>query len=451
MVDDTHAAARKSWVVSANGHTDFPIQNLPLGIFSPPGASPRGGVAIGDAIFDLQAAHERGLFKGLAAEAVRAADGGTLNALLALGSQARRALRLQLAALLDAESVKRNRIEPMASQLLHEASACTMHLPVSIGDYTDFFASINHAINIGKVVRPDAPLLPNYKHVPIAYHGRASSVRVSGTPVIRPNGQTKGPNDARPQFGPSRRLDIEVELGVWIGQGNALGHPIPIGEAADHIAGFCLLNDWSARDIQAWEYQPLGPFLGKNFVSTVSPWIVTPEALAPFRVAQSARAADDPTPLPYLMDETDQQTGALDVTLEVLFSSVQMRAKRLPPKLLSRGNAGALYWTVAQLIAHHTSGGCDLRSGDLLGSGTISGTTPDTLGSLLEMTKGGKTPIALETGETRTFLDDGDEVTLRAQARRHGFATIGFGQCRGMVVASPPVKSAQSTVLHSPL
>jgi fumarylacetoacetase len=439
QIDETHVASRKSWVDSANGHSDFPIQNLPFGIFSCGDSAPRAGVAIGDKIFDLQAASAKGLFEGPAAEAVSATHGGTLNVFLALGSSARRAVRSRLVNLLDARGPERGRVEALASELLHDATACAMHLPANIGNYTDFYAGIHHATNVGRILRPDNPLLPNYKHVPIAYHGRASSVRVSGTPVARPSGQTKDANELEPRFGPSRRLDIELELGVWIGPGNALGHPIPITEAASHIAGFCLLNDWSARDIQAWEYQPLGPFLAKNFMTSVSPWIVTPEALAPFRTSLPPRQPGDPTPLSYLVHEADQTAGALNITLEVSLTTALMRAKRLTPKVLSQVNASALYWTAAQMATHHTSGGCDLRPGDLFGTGTISGPTAGSLGSLLEMTQAGRNPIHLETGEVRRFLEDNDEVTLRARAHNPDFVTIGFGECRGEIM--PPSAS----------
>jgi fumarylacetoacetase len=427
-LDDTHDPARRSWVASANGHPEFPIQNLPLGVFSPPGGGPRGGVAIGDAIFDLGAAAN--LFAGDAVHAAKAAAGPTLNALLALGEGSRVALRAQLSALLDAASSPR-------PDLLHEAAACTLHLPASVGDYTDFYAGIHHATNTGRQFRPDNPLLPNYKYVPVAYHGRASSVRVSGAAVRRPNGQRKPASDPAPSFGPCRNLDFELELGVWIGPGNAPGEPIPIARAAEHVAGFCLLNDWSARDIQAWEYQPLGPFLAKNFCTTVSPWIVTPEALAPLRLAPDPRAPGDPPPLPYLDDPADTQSGGLDITLDVLLRSGSMRTAGEPPSRLSRSNARHLYWTVAQMVAHHSCGGCDLRPGDLFGSGTISAPTPDGFGSLLEITNGGRAPLALPSGETRRFLEDGDEIILRAHAEREGFATIGFGECRGRVLPAP--------------
>jgi fumarylacetoacetase len=441
QIDDTHAANRKSWVDSANGHSDFPIQNLPFGIFSHRDNAPRAGVAIGDKIFDLQAAGANGLFEGLAAEAVSATrngatHGGALNAFLALGSSARRAVRSRLVNLFDAHGAERGRVEALAPGLLHDAADCTMHLPVNIGNYTDFYAGIHHATNVGRILRPDHPLLPNYKHVPIAYHGRASSVRVSGTQVLRPSGQTKDANEPAPRFGPSQRLDIELELGIWIGRGNALGHPIPIAEAASHIAGFCLLNDWSARDIQAWEYQPLGPFLAKNFMTSVSPWIVTPEALAPFRVSLPPREQGDPAPLPYLVNDADQTAGALNITFEVSLTTALMRANGFGPKVLSQPNASALYWTTAQMVAHHTSGGCDLRPGDLFGTGTISGPTRDSLGSLLEMTQAGRNPIHLETGEERRFLEDGDEITLRATAHHPDFAAIGFGECRGRIASS---------------
>ena len=309
-----------------------------------------------------------------------------------------------------------------------------MHLPCAIGDYTDFYVGIHHANNIGKQFRPDNPLLPNYKHIPIGYHGRASSVRPSGTPVRRPNGQTKAPDDAGPAFGPCQRLDYELELGVWIGSGNALGEPIRIDRAADSIAGYCLLNDWSARDVQAWEYQPLGPFLAKNFGSTISPWVITPEALAPFRIPQPPRPECDPTPLSYLVGAADQQGGALDLELEVLIATGTMRERGLPPHRLSASNARHMYWTAAQMIAHHTCGGCDLHPGDLLGTGTISGPDRASCGSILEATLGGKEPVRLETGEERRFLEDGDEILMRAIARRDGFATIGFGECRAVVL-----------------
>jgi fumarylacetoacetase len=434
MTDHTHLASRRSFVASANGHADFPIQNLPLGVFSPAGGTARAGVAIGDMILDLDAVLAAGLLDGAAEEAAAAATGGALNALLALGAGPRRALRLRLFDLLAEGSAERARVEGM----LHEASACTLHLPARIGDYTDFYAGIVHATNVGALFRPDNPLLPNYKHVPIGYHGRASSVVPSGRDVRRPNGQRKPASETEPSFGPSRNLDYELELGIWIGPGNALGEPIPITRAAEHIAGFCLLNDWSARDIQGWEYQPLGPFLAKSFCTTVSPWIVTPEAMAPFRRAQAPRPEGDPQPMKYLADAQDQAHGALELELEVYLTTPGLREKGLPAHRLSLGHAAALYWTPAQLVAHHTSGGCNLQPGDLFGTGTIS--TESAYGSLLEITRGGKQPIELASGETRRFLEDGDRIELRARARRDGFATIGFGACAGTISPAPSAR-----------
>lgn len=428
-LDETHAPRLRSWVPEANGHPVFPIQNLPLGVFSPPGGTPRIGTAIGDQVLDLAGLLEAGLLTGAAADAVRAAADGSLNGLLALGAGPRKALRARLSELLREGAPERDQLAPLLSKLVD----CTLHLPARIGDYTDFYVGIHHATEVGKLFRPDNPLLPNYKYVPIGYHGRASSIRPSGTPVRRPNGQTKAPDAAAPVFGPSRRLDYELELGIWVGPGNEQGEPVPISAAGDHIAGFCLLNDWSARDVQAWEYQPLGPFLAKNFASTISPWIITPEALAPFRIAQPPRPEGDPAPLPYLADAEDQATGAFDLELDVLIRTEAMRRDNLPPHRLARSNARHMYWTVAQMLAHHTSNGCNLVPGDLLGSGTISGPDQASRGSLLESTQGGRTPIQLPSGEERRFLEDGDEIVLRAQARRDGFASIGFGECRAII------------------
>jgi fumarylacetoacetase len=434
--DRTHEATLLSWVESADGHPDFPLQNLPLGVFVPPGGgAPRGGIAIGDRILDLSVALSGGLLYGLAADAARAATRPTLNLLLALGPAPRRALREQVSSLLQVGGEQAGHARNLGDQLLPRARDCTLLLPASVGDYTDFYAGIHHAVNVGRLFRPDNPLLPNYKHVPIGYHGRASSIRLSGTPVRRPSGQSKAPDADSPSFGPSKRLDIELEIGIWVGPGNALGNAVPISEAPDHVAGYCLLNDWSARDLQAWEYQPLGPFLAKNFMSTVSPWIITPEALAPFRIGQAPRPEGDPRPLPYLWNDADQAGGAFDISLEVLLSSAKMREQGLAPMRISASNMRHLYWTAAQMLTHHASNGCNLQPGDLLGTGTISGPTPDSLGSLLETTEGGRKPLTLITGEKRTFLEDGDEVILRARAAREGFAMIGFGECRGLVVS----------------
>lgn len=432
MIDATHDPTRLSWVASANGHTEFPIQNLPFGIFSMLGDKPRGGVAIGDGILDISAALNAGLFSGVARDAAEAAAGPELNPLLALPASARRALRQRLSDILAANSDARG----SASRLLHDAAACTLHLPAHVGDYTDFFAGIHHARKGGQISRPDNPLMPNYKYVPVAYHSRASSVRPSGEDVRRPNGQRRLPDDAAPTFGPCRNLDYELELGVWIGHGNRQDEAIPIAEAAQHIAGFCLLNDWSARDIQSWESQPLGPFLGKSFRTSVSPWIITTEALEPFRIAQPARPDGDPAPLPHLLDVADQAHGALDIDCEVFLSTPAMRAAGIEPHRMCRSNTRELYWTVAQMVAHHASNGCNLRPGDLFGSGTVSGTDANSIGCLLEMTFGGRDAITLANGETRRYLQDDDEVIFRARCRRPDAVTIGFGECRGKIVAA---------------
>jgi fumarylacetoacetase len=435
-IDATHDPARKSWVASANGHAEFPIQNLPFGVFSPPGGVPRGGVAIGNSILDLGSAVEAGLFEGAVGRPARAAAQKTLNAFMALDPSDRLMLRRRISDILRDDGPGRPVVERLRSRLLHEAADCVLHMPAQVGDYTDFYAGIHHAANAGRLFRGDAaPLLPNYKHLPIAYHGRASSLRPSGTAVRRPRGQRPPKPGASPTFGPSEKLDYEFELGIWIGGGNETGEPIPIADAGRHVAGFCLLNDWSARDIQAWEAQPLGPFLAKSFCTTVTPWIVTTEALAPFRVPQAVRPAGDPRPLAYLWDEGDQVTGALDCRLEAFLLTPGLAAKRLPAHRLSLANTTDLYWTFAQMVAHHTVGGCNLRPGDLFGSGTISAATPDGCGALLELTENGSKPITLPTGETRTFLEDGDEVIFRAHCHREGFASIGFGECRGRIAA----------------
>ena len=412
-LDHTHDLALQSWVESANGHPDFPIQNLPFGMFSVGQEEPRRrGVAIGDRILDIDAC-------------------GGLGLLPEWKGRPHRALRPAISALLT----RGHDTEKLASALLHAATDCTLHLPtLRVGDYTDFYAGIHHARAVGALFRPDAPLLPNYKYLPIGYHGRASSVRPSGELVRRPSGQRKPAADPEPSVGPSQNLDFELELGIWICDENPLGAPIPIADARDYIAGYCLLNDWSARDLQAWEYQPLGPFLAKSFATTVSPWIVTPEALAPFRRPQPPRPAGDPPPFPYLWDGVDQATGAHDITLEAFILTAAMRAAGAEPHRMSTSNTHHLYWTPAQLLAHHTSNGCNLRPGDLLGTGTISGPTQAESGSLLELTQGGRRPLTLPNGETRRFLEDGDEIILRAKAAAEGAISIGFGECRARVI-----------------
>lgn len=439
MIDETHDRARRSWVDSANFHPEFPPQNLPLGIFSPrrggSDESPRGGVAIGDMILDLRAALGAGLFSGEAERAAEAGSGAALNKLMALGPEPRRELRRQVFSLLDADGPGRGKAQPLADRLLHRAADCRLHLPAAIGNFTDFFAGIHHAANGGRRRDPNNPLAPNYKYVPVAYHSRASSVRESDIPVRRPNGQRKLPDEDAPSYGPCRNLDYELELAVWIGPGNKQGEPIAIGQASDHVFGLGLINDWSARDIQYWEMPPLGPFLGKNFHSTVSPWIVTAEALEPFRVAQPPRPSGDPRPLPYLWDDEDQRSGQYDIALEALILTARMRENGQNPHLMSRSNTTDLYWTVAQLVAHHTCNGCNLLPGDIFGSGTISGPTAEGYGSLSELSQAGTRTITLHNGETCTFLENGDEVIFRARCHRDGYAPIGFGECRARIVA----------------
>jgi fumarylacetoacetase len=420
------AAVTKSWVESAEG-SDFPIENLPLGIFSVGERRRRAGVAIGDYVLDLT-----GIVDLLDESWRDDLCQPVLNAWLARGHEAQGLLRERLAELLSDERYR----DDVESELIGQTEA-RMHVPCLIGDYTDFYVGIHHATNVGKQFRPDNPLLPNYKYVPIGYHGRASSVRASGEPVIRPNGQRKAPDAVAPEFGPCRRLDYELELGIWVGQGNELGSPIPIGGAGQHIAGYCLLNDWSARDIQAWEYQPLGPFLAKSFLTSVSPWVVAPQALAPFRKAMPPRAHGDPEPLPYLDDPADRESGALAVQIAVTLTTEKMRSAGLAPHILSRGSAdAAMYWSAAQIIAHHSSNGCNLQPGDLIGTGTLSTDGTSGLGSLLEISEGGKKPVTLPTGETRSFLEDGDEITLKAWCEGDAAVRIGFGECVGRVVAS---------------
>jgi fumarylacetoacetase len=432
--DSTHDAKLRSWVTSANlPGGDFPIQNLPFAVFrrSGSGENFRCGVAIGDSVLDLGALDMLSPFAGLAAQALAACAEPSLHRLMALGREARVALRHSLSECLREGA-------PRAAELgtaLVPQRDVEFTLPARIGNYTDFYASIHHATAVGRLFRPDQPLLPNYKWVPIAYHGRASSLGVSGQQVRRPHGQVMPRGAERPQLAPSARLDFELEVGVLIGPGNRLGSPIPIAEAEQHVFGLCLLNDWSARDVQAWEYQPLGPFLAKSFATTISPWVVTLEALAPYRLPWS-RPAEDPQPLPYLDCAELRATGAIDMHLEVALETDAMRASGAVPQPLARTNFRHSYWSVAQMVAHHTVNGCNLEPGDLLGSGTQSGPTPDQAGSLLELTAGGKREIPLESGETRTFLEDGDRVVLRAWCEQPGGVRIGFGEASGTVLAA---------------
>jgi fumarylacetoacetase len=435
-VDQTHDPALTSWVESAQGPTDFPIQNLPFGVFRPRGDDDepaRVGMAIGDQILDLTACHDEGWLSGAADRAGGALASPTLNPLMRLGRETWIALRAQASALLAADSAAHRANRRLGDRILVPMRDAELLLPAAIGDYTDFYASVHHATNVGSMFRPDSPLLPNYKWVPIGYHGRASSIVPSGTPVRRPSGQLKDPAAEAPVFAPSRSLDYEMELGFFVGTGNAPGEPVPMAQAEAHLFGLCLVNDWSARDVQSWEYQPLGAFLSERFATTVSPWVVTHEALQPFRAPAAPRPAGDPAPLPYLASPEDQARGAFDVTVEVLLSSARMRAEGIAPVRLSRARAADLYWTPAQMLAHHTSNGCNLQPGDLFASGTVSGPTKDARGSLLELTWRGTDPLTLPTGESRAFLEDGDEVIMRGYAERAGAVRIGFGECRGVV------------------
>lgn len=436
MINDTHRPDLRSWVDSANARgADFPVQNLPFGVFRDweGDDSPRVGVAIGDQVLDVSALRES-LFTGHARRAVEACTEPAINALLALGPECWSALRARLSELLRAENAGAPERRAVEAALVPMRDA-ELLVPAHVGDYTDFYASIFHATNVGSMFRPDNPLLPNYRHVPIGYHGRASSIVVSGTPVKRPAGQTMADGADAPAFGPTRMLDYEVEVGAFVGPGNTRGEAVPVARAREHLFGLCLVNDWSARDIQKWEYQPLGPFLAKNFATTVSPWVVTTEALAPFRAPAFARPAGDPQPLPYLSDEDDRRGGGFGITIETYLESARMREEKLAPFLVSRGDFRDMYWTFAQMLAHHASNGCNLRPGDLLASGTVSGRERDSAGCLLERTWRGTEPLELPTGETRRFLEDGDAVLIRAFCEREGAARIGFGECRGVVSA----------------
>jgi fumarylacetoacetase len=432
-IDESHDPARRSWVESASQpDSEFPVQNLPFGVFERRGAAEprRIGVAIGDQVLDLRQCSKLGLLQDVPADVQAALSASALNHLMALGAPAMRIVRQHLVRLLSTDS---SRAEPRALIAMADVE---MVVPATVGDYTDFYASVYHATRVGRLFRPDNPLLPNYKYVPIGYHGRASSIIPSGTPVRRPWGQTKGPDRLEPAFRPTRMLDYELEVGVFVGPGNTLGTPVPIDEAEDHLFGLCLLNDWSARDIQAWEYQPLGPFLAKSFATSVSPWVVTLEALAPFRCPAFARAVDDPAPLPYLSSAANARQGGLDLRLDVAIQSARMREQNLAPVSIGRSSLRELYWTIAQLLTHHTSNGCNLRPGDILGTGTVSGPDDGNRGSLLELTSNGRQPLILPGGEERGYLADGDEVTLRGYCERDGFRRIGFGACRGIIISA---------------
>jgi len=444
-LNHTHDPAVRSWLASANGEgTDFPIQNLPLAVFRRRAGDEafRGGAAIGDQIVDLAALARLDLLDGDAQRACAACAQPALNDYMAMGGPAWQALRHGLFSLLDQGASERTRHQ-LAGCLVPQAQA-VYALHARIGDYTDFYTSIHHALNTGRQARPDAPLTPNFQWLPIAYHGRASSVRVGqdGFAFRRPMGQAMAPGAAQPTFGPCARLDFELEMGFYVGPGNALGEPIPLTRAEEQIAGMVLLNDWSARDHQFWEMRPLGPFLGKNFCTTVSPWLVSMEALAPFRVP-FVRAPSEPQPLPYLDGETNRARGSIDVQLEVCLDTPQHRNRGLAASRITATSFRHQYWTAAQMVTQHTVGGCNLQPGDLVGTGTISGPTPAEAGSLLELSHGGRRPVTLAaTGEQRGFLQDGDTVVLRGWCEQAGARRIGLGECRGTVL---PALAAQAT------
>ncbi|MBI2408359.1 MAG: fumarylacetoacetase [Gemmatimonadetes bacterium] len=435
MLDETHDPSAISWVESANAaDTDFPLANLPFGIFRHDFEErPRVGIAIGDRVLDCLAATHEGLFHELD-PAVRAAlTSWSLNALMTLGRDDARAVRRVAHRLLRANTPEGARARAMAGDILASTDAIGMRVPAEIGDYSDFYASVHHATNVGSMFRPDNPLLPNYKWMPIGYHGRASSIVASGTPVRRPWGQVVSSPEGPPTVAPSARVDYELEVGAFVARGNRQGDTIPLARAEQHLFGLCLVNDWSARDIQQWEYQPLGPFLSKSFATTVSPWVVTLDALEPFRTPSFARPAGDPAPLPHLNDAADQASGGFGITLEVWICTATMREAGKPAERLSRGDFGGMYWTLAQMLTHHASAGCNVRAGDLIASGTVSGPERGARGCLLELAWRGQTPVTLSTGETRAFLHDGDEITLRGWCERAGFRRIGFGECSGVL------------------
>ena len=438
-MNQTHDPVLTSWIESANSpDTDFPIQNLPFGVFSRKGdAERRVGVAIGDQIVDIGESLSANLWSGAARDIARWCDRPNINELMQAPKESLSQFRARLSVLLAGTPGDDTVINPLPPGALVPMAEAVMFPAAKIGDYTDFYSSIYHATNVGKIFRPDSPLLPNYKHVPIGYHGRASSIVISGTDVIRPKGQTMPSGAKAPTFGPTEMLDYEAEVGFLVGRGNELGESVPIEEAEDHLFGICLVNDWSARDIQSWEYQPLGPFLSKNFATTISPWIVTWEALEPYRVPAFFRPPSDPQPLPYLASEKDKTEGGIDLNIEVYIRTMLMREGHLRPSRLSSASLADMYWTAAQMFTHHASNGCNLQPGDLFASGTVSGPDPGSQGSMLELTRRGAEPIVLPTGEERKFLHDGDEIILRAYFQREGAARIGLGECTGLIVASP--------------
>lgn len=443
-INETHDPNLKSWVESANDpDTDFPIQNLPFCYIDSYEFNCywQPAVRIGKHYFRIDVAVHAGLFdempEYLSAEMLKKVVLGShrgIAGILKLDTRERRALRAKIGAILAEDADEDIRQRAAECLVPADTTDLNVHRPTNIGDYTDFYSSIFHATNVGSMFRPDQPLMPNYKYVPIGYHGRASSIVISGTDIRRPRGQNRSDAEKPPVFIPAKSLDYEMELGFFVGRGNELGEPIPIGEAEEHIFGMCLVNDWSARDIQAWEYQPLGPFLAKNFATTISPFVVTMEALAPFRVPAFERDPDDPQPLEYLRDERNQKFGGLDINLEVYIQTEKMRDEKIEPFLISRSNTKDLYWTVGQMLTHHASNGCNLQPGDLIASGTVSGREKNERGCLLELTWRGTEPIELPSGETRRFLEDGDEIIMKGYCERDGFRRIGFGECRGRIL-----------------
>lgn len=437
-MNETHDPSLTSWIESANSpDSDFPIQNLPFGVFSRKGDSERRvGVAIGDQIVDVGESLSANLWSGKARDVARWCDRPNMNELMEAPRDTLSEFRARLSELLSGTPGDSSVINPLPPGALVPMNEAELYLPADIGDYTDFYASVYHATNVGKLFRPDNPLLPNYKYVPIAYHGRSSSIVISGTDVTRPKGQTAAKPAGPPTFGPSEMLDYEAEVGFFVGQGTELGQTLSVEEAEERIFGICLVNDWSARDIQSWEYQPLGPFLAKNFATTISPWVVTWEALEPYRVPAFFRPSSDPQPLPYLSSEKNKAEGGIDLNIEVYIRSLLMREGRLRPSRLSQASLADMYWTPAQMLTHHSSNGCRIRPGDLFASGTVSGPEPGSQGCLLELTRRGAEVVTLPTGEERRFLHDGDEIILRAFLQRDGAARIGLGECAGLIVAS---------------
>ena len=435
-INETHNPDLISWVESANdAATDFPIQNLPFGVFRRLADSqPTVGIAIGDMILDVAAAHAAGFYSGLAAEAAVSCENDSLNPLMALGAAHWSALRAQTSALLQKETELGQAAQKKASTLLVAMSEAEMLLPVKIGDFTDFLTSIYHATNAGQIFEPDRPLGRNFEYLPRAYHGRSSTIIVSGTPIQRPKGQIVTAPDAPPRYEPSRAFDYELEVGFYIGQPNSWGEPIAVADAEDHLFGLCLVNDWSARDIQGWEMQPLGPFLSKSTASTVSPWVISLEALVPFRRPAFTRAEDAPALLPHLYDAHDQAQGALDLNLEIHYSTENMRQAELAPALICQSSMKYLYWTPAQMIAHHTSNGCQMNIGDMFASGTVSGPTDDERGCMLELSWGCTQPYELPSGEKRCYVEDGDEIVMTGFCQRDGYRRIGLGECRSLIV-----------------